>query len=78
MTRPQSADAAILVEAIAAAAERAADAGSVEQARHLTAFATVVLECDQAVVNAWKRGEWSWAHAHAASVAVAAVRACAA
>ena len=78
MTKSQLADTAVLVEAIAAAAEQAAGNANIEQARHLTAYATVVLECDQAVVNAWKRGEWTWAHARAASVALHAVRACSA
>ena len=71
---PARVDAYILVEAIAAAAERAAEGSNVEQAHHLTRYAAAVLSVDPWVARAWSAGEWAEAHSRAASDAVWAVR----
>lgn len=75
-TKSQLADAAVLVEAIAAAAENAALAGDAAQARHITAFARVVLSVAPSVERAWAEAEWAYAHQEAAAVACRAIRRC--
>lgn len=72
------ADTAILVAAIAAAAENAARQGNAEQARHITSFALAVLPVAPGVERAWAKGHWNAAHDEAAAAELRAVRALAA
>ena len=78
MTKASEADRAILIEAIASAAVAHAGSGNEEAARHITQFASTVLNPSERIAKAWAAGEWEWAEASAASEAIWAVRVCAA
>ncbi len=75
MTPGAAADAAILVDAIAAAAVKLAELGDVEQARHLTRYAVSVLPVSERVARAWTEADWLFASARTSTDAIHAVRA---
>lgn len=74
LTSAQEADRAILVEAIAYAAQCHADAGQADMAQRLTRFAATVLGVDGRTVDAWRNGAWELAHARASDRAIEAIR----
>lgn len=73
-----TADIAILIDSISAAAVAHANAGNHEAARHITRYAVVVLPVSARVARAWSEQDWDYAAALTSSDAVHAVRAMAA
>lgn len=78
MSPSRAADAAILIDSIAAAAVAHVQAGNLEAAQRITRYAVVVLPVPVRVVRAWAEGDWDFASARTSAEALAAVRSLAA